>query len=377
MKRLILAIISLFLLSGTAYAAGLIFAGSKLTITSGTNFNLSSTAGTIQGFATHPPTTNQTAIDAYYDKLLATGATWQRTDDGIRWSTVQSTSSTSYTWGDADLVVNRAIAKGINTVLIINGTPDWATYPGCTNTASFECAPVDANTVATFVSAVATRYLGKVHYYEIWNEPNLKIFWSPSATSTDYVSVLNASYSAIKAVDSSATVIGGVLSGRVASGSGNIDPMTFVSSMYSNNATFDIMSFHPYSYSYDVNNFSAGVTNNGFQDMFLVRNIMLSNNDTKDMWVTEYGAPTCGPGVSSGINNSSFTRGTDYMTNEAQALLFQKMISTTTSISFVKKWFAYTLVDNNSSNSSTPENCFGVYRTDGAKKPVFWVLKNT
>jgi beta-glucosidase/6-phospho-beta-glucosidase/beta-galactosidase len=32
----------------------------------------------------------------------------------------------------------------------------------------------------TFVRAVATRYKGQIEAYEIWNEPNLKMFWTGS-----------------------------------------------------------------------------------------------------------------------------------------------------------------------------------------------------
>jgi endo-1,4-beta-mannosidase len=60
-------------------------------------------------------------------------------------------------------------------------TPRWASarpqepsgyQPG------FAAEPVDIGDWRAFVTAVTTRYKGRLHYYEIWNEPNLKQFWS-------------------------------------------------------------------------------------------------------------------------------------------------------------------------------------------------------
>jgi hypothetical protein len=78
---------------------------------------------------------------------------------------------------------------------------------------------VRARAFATFVASLATRY-PQVHTFVIGNEPNQPRFWQPQFTrgkavaAVGYERLLAASYDALKAVDPSITVIGGVLSSR-------------------------------------------------------------------------------------------------------------------------------------------------------------------
>ena len=56
--------------------------------------------------------------------------------------------------------------------------------------------------IGTFVRHLATRYgIGEVRkwYFEVWNEPNLKYFWS--GTQADYFDLYKATAAAVKAVD--------------------------------------------------------------------------------------------------------------------------------------------------------------------------------
>ena len=48
---------------------------------------------------------------------------------------------------------------------------------------------------------VATRYKGKVSAYEVWNEPNGKVFWDPEPDAAQYTELLKAAYPAIKAAE--------------------------------------------------------------------------------------------------------------------------------------------------------------------------------
>jgi len=52
---------------------------------------------------------------------------------------------------------------------------------------------------------VATRYKGRVHYYEIWNEPNLKAFYT--GTVDAMVNLVGIASRELKAVDSSSRVV--------------------------------------------------------------------------------------------------------------------------------------------------------------------------
>lgn len=378
MKKIISALILTIAFGTVTYAAGLTFAGSKLSFTSGSTLNLNSTVGTIQGFATHPPTTNQATIDAYYDKLLATGATWQRVDGSLNWYSIQSTSSVSYVWGSADLLIDRAIAKGIETVYLINHSPSWAAYAGCVLS---NCPPANSTVIATFCTQIATRYLGKIHYYEFWNEQNLTSFsWLPDPIG-EYVTDLNACYDAIKAVDPTATIISGGLSPAATSAGTSYSPIDWLTAVYAHSPApkFDILGIHPYTYPTDPEcPLSRCSWNNLLQSLGAIRTLMIANGDTsKKMWATEVGAPTCGLGTPHDMNQNSFTYGTDYMKLEAQAQIAQKYVKTVQANPVIERVFWYTLVDTNSADNSDPENCFGLYYSTGGFKPLFWIIKNT
>ncbi len=82
---------------------------------------------------------------------------------------------------DRSLAIAEAHHAGV--LLTLGLTPRWASArpqessgyaPG--NAAE----PADMEDWRTFVRTVATRYKGRIHAYEIWNEPNVKRFWTGS-----------------------------------------------------------------------------------------------------------------------------------------------------------------------------------------------------
>lgn len=318
-----------------------------------------SVPGTITGFSTHPPTTNLTA---YYNELLATGANSQRTD--LLWDGVQS-SATSYTWSRYDTMVNTALSMGISTTFIIDETPSFAKNPACTSQAS-QCAPTPT-ALAQFCSAAAQHFNGKVSTFEVWNEENNNGNWEPAASPADYVAALNACTSAIKAVNSNDKIIfGGLAPGA------NISITDFVTQAYQHAPQFDIMGQHPYSYPWGLNEGDA--TNNGWQAMLAVRQIMNTNGDTaKPIWITEVGAPTCGSGSALNLGDDGSSN-YPYLSLTGQAQLASNVGSAAKALG-ITHVFWYTLVNQNSNNNSTNENCFGVYYTNGTAKPIVQIIK--
>jgi hypothetical protein len=92
-------------------------------------------------------------------------------------------------------------------------------------------------------SSVATKYHGKVRYYEIMNEPNGS--WNGPWDPTVYVSYLKACYQAVKAVDSRNQVLLGGIAPAPAPG---IDAVPWVQRLYAAGAKgyYDVMNMHNY-----------------------------------------------------------------------------------------------------------------------------------
>jgi len=68
---------------------------------------------------------------------------------------------------------------------------------------------------AAFAAAAATRYGGRGHAWEIWNEPNLVRFWNSSAGGPDpqlYAELVGTTVSALRAADPRGEIAAGALS---------------------------------------------------------------------------------------------------------------------------------------------------------------------
>jgi hypothetical protein len=69
----------------------------------------------------------------------------------------------------------------------------------------FAAEPRDLEDWRTYVRTVARRYKGRIHAYEIWNEPNLKLFWTGTV---DQMIALTAEASRIiRSIDPQALIV--------------------------------------------------------------------------------------------------------------------------------------------------------------------------
>ena len=60
---------------------------------------------------------------------------------------------------------------------------------------------------AAFAEAAVVRYSGKGILWEIWNEPNIKLFWRPQPSVDDYCKLVEAASARIKKADKSGLVV--------------------------------------------------------------------------------------------------------------------------------------------------------------------------
>jgi polysaccharide biosynthesis protein PslG len=131
------------------------------------------------------------------------GAPWDV--EYFPWNYIQPNGPTEYDWTHADLVVNAAAAQGLKLVARIDGVPWWARPEKTT------WRYLDRNNFpdyAYFLYAFASRYKGKVHYYVIWNEPNLSSEWGQRQVNPeDYTALLKLVYPRIKEADPDAVVV--------------------------------------------------------------------------------------------------------------------------------------------------------------------------
>jgi len=228
----------------------------------------------------------------------------------VRWEHVER-SPGSYQWGDPDRVADAAGQAGLKVLFSVVAAPDWA-RPGKEGSGP----PEDPADFARFMSAMATRYRGRVQAYEIWNEQNLKREWDGVPLSAaDYVALLAAAYPAIVAADPEAIVVSGALSPTgINDAIVAIDDRAYLQAMYEAglSAVCDAVGSHPYGFANPPEVYYTGGDldpTRGWDDhpSFFFRNtledyyaIMADHGDGgKRVWATEFGWPTVdGMGVS-------------------------------------------------------------------------------
>lgn len=315
---------------------------------------------------------SQAELDRYFGSLRELGVRWVRWD--VDWSVIQSAGAENYDWRGTDRVAATADRFGIHSLGIVTYAPGWAKKAGCP--AESQCAPRDVASFARFAATAADRYRDSILYWEIWNEPNIPLFWGPKPSAKRYAEALRLASDAIRNANPRAVIISGGLAAAGNDPDGSVAPADFVRELYRYGAkdAFDAMAVHPYTYpvlpGYDVawNNWKA---------VRSVHDVMAENGDgNKEVWITEYGAPTGGPGTYFSVNHvRSFRFGVDYMDESSQGAMMAETLSYYSRNSdWIGLFFWYSLRDNGTSRE-TPENFFGLLRHDWSKKPAYDVFR--
>ncbi|MCL4459012.1 MAG: glycoside hydrolase family protein [Chloroflexi bacterium] len=127
-----------------------------------------------------------------------------------------------------------------------------------------------------FCQTMATRYSGKVRYYEFWNEPNQKP--QMQFEHEEYTRWLGRAHTTIKQVDQNLLVSLGGLSGADTNFLGRVYDYIISTLGQNPDEYFDAVAIHPY---------GSPLDDTGIQNIY---NQMSSHQDSeKSIWVTEYG----------------------------------------------------------------------------------------
>lgn len=186
---------------------------------------------------------SENGVASYSPWPAVSFATFRMWDVGTRWDQIE-TARGSYNWTRADKVVSTAAAHGKDIVYTFGGTPVWtSSNPGlhCLYSSGICAPPKNLADLSQFAKELATRYAGKIKYYEIWNEPNQSGYFVGSMA--EMVAMARTIYDAIKSVDPTAII----LSPCATWGSSGA-PYPWMSSFLSagGGAYFDIASYHAY-----------------------------------------------------------------------------------------------------------------------------------
>jgi len=311
-------------------------------------------------------------INKELDDIVSIGASWVRFD--VAWPNIQPQDAAHYDWSGYDKVVKAAANHHLKMLGILAYTPDWARAAGC---GSAQCPPKDPTQFAAFAAQAAIRYAPMgLQTWEIWNEPNTADFWHPAASPAAYTKLLQMAYTAIKLANPLALVMTGGLSPQDSAGN-NISELDFLQGIYNagGKGFFDAVADHPYTYPLLPSNSTGQAWSRMSQTGVSLRGIMTANGDSvKKIWITEFGAPTGGPGPAATEDNYSTVHNTWHVDEQLQADMASRAAALYRSYDWVgpMMWYSY---KDAGTDHSTNENFFGLFRADGSKKPAYTALK--
>jgi hypothetical protein len=130
---------------------------------------------------------------------------------GVQWPFVEKTKGT-FNWTQLDAWVDQANAHGVSFVYTSIYVPSWAAADKSSCVPSAYNVPVCLGTVANiadwqdFVTALVTRYKGRIQVYELWNEPSCLCTFT--GTVAQLVALTQAEHDIIRSIDPAALIIG-------------------------------------------------------------------------------------------------------------------------------------------------------------------------
>jgi GH35 family endo-1,4-beta-xylanase len=201
------------------------------------------------------------------------------------------------TWTKFDEIVDLVDELGLELIVRLDTSPEWAR----TGNLHPQTPPDDLDDYGDYVTAVVSRYRGRVRYYQIWNEPNLAVDWGMRPVDPEAATaLLRVGYHRAKAADPDAIILAPALSPTIAEGPDALNELVFLQRMYDAGAGkfFDIGSVQAYGLRSGPDDRRLGIRDVTFSRPILVREVMVRNGDAaKPIWVSEMGWNVPPPGA--------------------------------------------------------------------------------
>jgi hypothetical protein len=128
---------------------------------------------------------------------------------GVYWQTIEPQPG-QLDWSRYDALLQRAQQAQMNVLGVLGYATRWSNRAPADALGDLtRNPPADDTAWLRYVSNVVQRYQGQIHTWEVWNEPDLPHFWG--GTPAEYAHLLAITYTTIKSLDPTATVVLGGL----------------------------------------------------------------------------------------------------------------------------------------------------------------------
>lgn len=268
-----------------------------------------------------------------YSRLLVAragllGARWVREE--FTATRLHSGPDAPYQWAPFDRVVREERTAGIHVLGLLDYSNTWG-YPNHGWMPHSNIARLSAD-FARYAYAVARHYRGQIDVWQVWNEPNLGMFWRPAPNPEDYARLVHAAYRAIKRANPRARVVLAGLSG--------VD-LDFLRRIAARTRDFDIISVHPY---------------RNEPESRLLQQVRTLQQWHRPIWFSEVGWAA--------------GQGCGLCTDEGAQARYLVRFYALSAAAGVQRIFWYDLRDD-SNPASSPEAHFGLLRHNLSGKPAF------
>ena len=286
------------------------------------------------------------------------GAKWMRLT--MAWHDIETSPDSYSLLSHYDGAIAKAAASGARIVVTVYTSPSWAS-----GVADREAPPLDPADYADFMRFATARWGQYVDAWEVWNEPNLRDFWSTGPDAARYARLLREAHPAVKAGDPTASVLfGGVA----------YNDYRFVEAAYAEvpdlGKYYDVMATHPYPRPADAPpdrvwlELDGRIAMKAFAAYREVRKVMLARGDDKPLWFTEFGWST----------NTLDRWG---VTESQQAAYLDQALRCVEQDPYVRVAIWYMHRNHFwAADANTWADQLGLVRTDFSRKPAFDAFKN-
>ena len=215
----------------------------------------------------------------------------------IAWSAVEPAPG-QWSWQQADQQYSELRAGGLRPLVVLYAAPCWARPSMVCDDAQYTGPPDpgDDSHWSRFVRAAASRYPAAVGI-EVWNEPNLNIFFWPKPDPVRFTRLLREAYAAVKAVRPAMPVVSGGLAGSPAHG---VVPLgegdrPFLAAMFAAGAkgSMNAIGIHPYPILWGADGSQRWDPPQMEQTLRRVRRVRdAAGASSLPLWITEVGEST-------------------------------------------------------------------------------------
>jgi hypothetical protein len=192
-------------------------------------------------------------------------------------------------WDKYDHIVALAERYDLEIIARLSNPPAWSRAQG--DAAGTLAPPDNLDDYGDYVEEVVRRYRGRIHHYQIWNEPNIYPEWGEQPVSPEaYTELLKVGYERVKEVCPECVVISGALAQTIPLGPRDLNDFIFLQRMYDAGASayFDVLAMQGYGLWSGPTDRRMRARVLNFSRPLYLREIMVGNGDeSKAIWITE------------------------------------------------------------------------------------------